>query len=113
MRFLRFLLVLVIILAIAIGVLRLLNPLPDLEGRSNSTRIPVSSETKLGNALITATEAHPGQSWDLVVIKADGSAQLNITNTPGIDELYPQFGGWRSFDRLKEGVPEVYRKLTM
>lgn len=29
-------------------------------------------------------------SWELMIIDADGSGQKNLTNTPGIDENYPQ-----------------------
>ena len=32
-------------------------------------------------------------------------------STSTIDALNPQFGSWRGFDRLGEGIPEVYRKL--
>ena len=32
-------------------------------------------------------------------------------STSVIDAMNPEFGDWRSFDRLKESIPEVYRKL--
>ncbi|MCA9199278.1 MAG: PD40 domain-containing protein [Planctomycetales bacterium] len=35
-------------------------------------------------------ESYRNQNWDLFSIAADGSDEKNITNTPGIHELYPQ-----------------------
>ena len=117
MRFLRFLLVLVIVLAIAIVVLRLLNPLPDLEGRSNSTRIPVSSETKLGNALITATEAHPGQSgiWPLSDGREAYAARILLARNAehSIDMQYyiwqTDTTGWILLDEMRKAAERGVR----
>jgi len=117
MRFLRFLLVLVILIAIAIGVLRLLNPLPDLEGRSNSTRIPVSSETTLGNALMTASKAHPGQSgiWPLADGREAYAARILLARNAeqSIDMQYyiwqTDTTGWILLDEMRKAAERGVR----
>ncbi|WP_370231068.1 phospholipase D family protein [Salipiger bermudensis] len=117
MRFLRFLLVLVIVLAIAIVVLRLLNPLPDLEGRSNSTHIPVSAETTLGSALMTATEAHPGQSgiWPLADGREAYAARILLARNAeqSIDMQYyiwqTDTTGWILLDEMRKAAERGVR----
>ncbi|HPA17810.1 MAG TPA: hypothetical protein PLU30_08675 [Verrucomicrobiae bacterium] len=34
-------------------------------------------------------ESYRGTSWDLCMVGADGSGQVNLTHTPDVDELYP------------------------
>lgn len=35
-------------------------------------------------------ETYNKDNWDLAVVRADGSGQVNLTNSPGVHELYPQ-----------------------
>jgi hypothetical protein len=35
-------------------------------------------------------ESYRGSTWDLCLMNADGSNPVNLTNTPDVDELYPQ-----------------------
>lgn len=61
-RFLKFLLIVIIVAVVAIVILRLVFPLPSLDGRTESTAIPVSAETRLGAALLPDMAAHEGVS---------------------------------------------------
>src|SRR6056297_1843045 len=74
MRFLRGLLKLAIVLALAVVVLRLTHPLPDLPAGEASAAIPVSEETRLGAALVPLMDQHDGLSG--VVPLADGRDAL-------------------------------------
>ena len=74
MRFLRGLVKLVIVLALAVVVLRLTHPLPDLPQGEASAAIPVSDETRLGAALLPLMGQHEGLSG--VVPLADGRDAL-------------------------------------
>ena len=62
MRFLKFLLGLIVVCAIAIFAMRLAFPLPDRPDGPASAAIPVSEETELGRAMLAATETHPDRS---------------------------------------------------
>ncbi|MBT5310442.1 MAG: hypothetical protein HOL38_02570, partial [Verrucomicrobia bacterium] len=35
-------------------------------------------------------EAYTNNNWELFVTSADGKSSVNLTNTPGVNELYPQ-----------------------
>jgi putative cardiolipin synthase len=74
MRFLRGLLKLVIVLALAVVVLRLTNPLPDLPEGEASSAIPASADTRLGAAILPLMAEHEGLSG--VVPLADGRDAL-------------------------------------
>jgi len=74
MRFLRGLLKLVIVLALAVVVLRLTHPLPDLPQGEASAAIPASADTRLGAAILPLTAEHAGLSG--VVPLADGRDAL-------------------------------------
>ncbi len=75
MRFLRALLSIVIVLALALVALRLLYPLPDLPPRDEaSTAIPASPDTRLGAAILPLLPQHQGRSG--VVPLADGRDAL-------------------------------------
>jgi len=74
MRFLRGLLTLVVVLVLAVVVLRLTHPLPDLPAGEASAASPVSDETRLGAALLPLMERHEGLSG--VVPLADGRDAL-------------------------------------
>lgn len=117
MRFLRFLLALVILLAIAIGVLRLLNPLPDLDGRTNSTHLPASAQTALGSALLTATDAHPGKSgiWPLADGREAYAARILLARNAeqSIDMQYyiwqTDTTGWILLDEMRKAAERGVR----
>jgi putative cardiolipin synthase len=74
MRFFRWLLALAIVLALAVVVLRLTHPLPDLPAGEASAAIPASAETRLGAALLPLMDRHEGLSG--VVPLADGRDAL-------------------------------------
>ena len=70
-RLLRYLLFAAAVSAVAIVVLRLLFPLPDISERVPSSSIPASEETFLGRAYFAAEEEHPGLTG--VIPLAEGS----------------------------------------
>ena len=59
---LKFLLVVVVLAVAAIVILRLVFPLPSLDGRQESTALPASPDTTLGAALLPAIARHEGVS---------------------------------------------------
>ncbi|MCA0273145.1 MAG: phospholipase D family protein [Proteobacteria bacterium] len=61
-KFFRFCLVLILFLAVAIVVLRLLYPLPDASARIESLAEPASADTALGAAILPLAAEHPGTS---------------------------------------------------
>lgn len=117
MRFLRFLLVLVIVLAIAIVALRLLYPLPDLEGRTESSHLPISSDTTLGQSVMTASEAHPGESgiWPLADGREAYAARILLARAAeeSIDLQYyiwqTDTTGWILLDELRKAAERGVR----
>ncbi|MCU4652976.1 phospholipase D family protein [Roseibacterium sp. SDUM158016] len=74
MRFLRALLKIVVVLVLAVVVLRLTHPLPDLPGGEASAAIPASADTQLGAAILPLMARHEGLSG--VVPLADGRDAL-------------------------------------
>ncbi|SDB39263.1 phospholipase D family protein [Bauldia litoralis] len=60
--FLKFLLVVIVVAVAAIVILRLLYPLPSLDGRQVSTALPASADTRLGAALLPAIASRPDVS---------------------------------------------------
>ena len=74
MRFIRFLLKIVVVLALAIFVLRLIYPLPDLPSGEASAAIPVSEETNLGRTFLPLMADHEGKTG--VIPLADGRDAL-------------------------------------
>lgn len=41
----------------------------------------------------TYRETEGRQNWELYIMNADGSDQVNLTNTPDVDEMYPHVSG--------------------
>jgi len=76
MRFLRFLLTLAIVVALAVFALRLAYPLPDLPQGGASAAIPASAETRLGAAILPRMAENEGLSG--VVPLADGRDALAV-----------------------------------
>jgi putative cardiolipin synthase len=74
MRLFRFLLTIVIVLALAIVVLRWTHPLPPLPEDGASTAIPASEQTRLGATILPLMARHEGLSG--VVPLADGRDAL-------------------------------------
>jgi putative cardiolipin synthase len=74
MRFLRRLLYLVIVLALAVVVLRLTHPLPDLPQGEASTAVPASPDTRLGATFLPLVTENAGLSGVLPL--ADGRDAL-------------------------------------
>ena len=62
MRFVRFLLKTLVVLALAIFALRWIFPLPDLPSENASVAIPASEETELGRAFLPLMAEHEGKS---------------------------------------------------
>lgn len=51
-------------------------------------------------------------SWDLMIMNADGTDQKNLTNTPGVQELYPQCspdGKWIAFESCESTTSGLRR----
>ena len=120
MRFLRFVVALalvVVIVGIAIFTMRVLYPLPELEGRSESTHLQPSAETPLGKALLPATEAHPGQSgiWPLADGREAFAARILLARRAqqSIDVQYyiwqTDTTGWILLDELRQAAERGVR----
>lgn len=60
--FLKILVAIVVFIVVAIFALRWMFPLPSLDGRTESTALPISAETALGAAILPAMARHPGTS---------------------------------------------------
>ena len=74
MRWLRMILVLILVLAVLWLAGRLIWPVPSTEGRADEVAIPFDATTTLGPRAVEATMAHPGQSG--VVPLPDGQSAL-------------------------------------
>src|SRR5215208_677934 len=58
----RALILCIIALGLGIGLLRVLNPLPSLVGRSNSMALEDTGSTGLGRVILPQLNTHPGES---------------------------------------------------
>ena len=74
MRFVRFFLKIVVVLALAIFILRLIYPLPSLQSGEVSAAIPVSKETNLGRTFLPLMDENEGKTG--VIPLADGRDAL-------------------------------------
>lgn len=117
MRFLRALIVLVAAVAIAIVVLRVLFPLPSLDGREDSARIPASAETTLGAAILPQAEAQPGGTgiWPLADGRESFAARVLLARAAeqSIDVQYyiwqTDTTGWILLDELRQAAERGVR----
>ncbi|MHC9237079.1 phospholipase D family protein [Pseudooceanicola sp. 502str34] len=117
MRFLRFLLVLAVVVVLAIFGLRLIYPLPDLPTDPASTALPASEQTPLGAALMPAAAAHPGQSgiWPLSDGREAYAARVLLARTAqeSIDLQYyiwqTDETGWMLLDEVRKAAERGVR----
>lgn len=117
MRFLKGIFKLVIVLGLAIVVLRLTHPLPDLPQGEASVAIPASADTRLGAAILPLAVEHEGLSG--VVPLADGrdalSARILLARAAeeSIDVQYyiwqMDTTGWLLLDELRAAAERGVR----
>lgn len=74
MKFLKRLVVIALVAGVAIFVLRLVFPLPDISGRPYSAALPPDPQGRIGQAFAEAAAAHPGKTG--VVALANGHDAL-------------------------------------
>lgn len=97
MRMLGWLAAIVLVVGAGIVILRLLFPLPSLEGRSESHAIPASPETRLGGALLPEVTTHPGLSGVRAVASGPEAFALRMLLADAADRsIDVQYYIWQS-----------------
>ncbi|MCB1488649.1 MAG: phospholipase D family protein, partial [Bauldia sp.] len=94
---LKFLLVVVVLAAAAVVILRLVFPLPSLDGRPESTALPASDQTRLGAALLPAIERHDGVSGVIPLLDGrDAFAARAVLARAAEESIDAQYYIWQT-----------------
>ncbi len=95
LRFLRLILIVILVAAVLVLVARLAFPLPSLEGRNESGAIAASAQTRLGGLVVPLVAVHPGRSGVVTLRRgADAFAARMILANGAEQSIDAQYYIW-------------------